>query len=102
MWHNPAAWEQLQTGLGFFYTLCLLLHLGFLYVEYKKLSPIAAAMWGMLAAVYMVLAFANFGQMGLAAPQSIKDFIDWLMGPVIYTTMSVVAFAAFLYWRKFF
>ena len=102
MWHNPATWEQLQVGLGVFYTLCLLLQLGFLYSEFRKLSPIAAAGWGTLAGIYMVLAFANFGQMGLALPQSAKDFIDGLMGPVIYTTLSVVAFAAFLYWRKTF
>jgi hypothetical protein len=100
MWHNQATWEQLQTGLGWFYTLCLLLHLGFLWKHFNKLSGPAAALWGILGAAYMVLAFANFGHLGLAMPQNIKDFIDWLMGPVIYTTLSVVGFAAFLYWRK--
>jgi hypothetical protein len=48
----------------------------------------------------MVLAFANFGHMGLALPQPAKDFIDWLMGPVTYTTLSIVGFAALLYWRR--
>lgn len=100
MWENATTWESLQTGLGFYYTLALLMHVGFLYHTYLKLKPVTAALWTCLAGIYLVLLFGYFAHLGLMLPQGIRDFIDTLMGPVIYTTLSVVGFALFIWFRK--
>ncbi len=38
----------------------------------------------------------------LVLAKSIRDNIDFLMGPVVYTTLSVVLFSVMLYYRRFF
>src|SRR5262249_41540695 len=37
----------------------------------------------------------------LAMPHFLRDFVDWLMGPITYFVLSVVLFIAFLYFRDF-
>jgi len=35
-------------------------------------------------------------------PQAGRDLVDWAMGPIVYTALSVLGFIAVLYWRRFF
>jgi hypothetical protein len=37
----------------------------------------------------------------MVMPHFMRDFVDWLMGPVTYFVLSVILFVLFLYFRKF-
>jgi hypothetical protein len=37
----------------------------------------------------------------VAMPYLLRDFVDWLMGPITYFVLSVILFIAFLYFRDF-
>jgi len=118
MWENQATWHSLQTGLFFFYLLCAALNAGF--ALYWFLNPIARTtqgtptrwdrsqqtfsiyVWPIVTVFFLLFSLAYLFQMGIVLPQPIKDFIDFLAGPVVYTSLSLVAFCAVLYWRKFF
>ncbi len=103
MWTSITEWESLQTGLAYFYLLCVLLNLGFAFYYFKVEKNLAAAgFWTVVSLAYGALAAGYFAHLGWALPVNIKNGIDYLMGPVIYSLGSVVAFCIVLYWRKFF
>jgi hypothetical protein len=95
----------LQNGLGGFYLLAALMNLGFAayyyrYSEPKK--PQAALLWTVVAALFLVHSFAYFWHLDWVLSASLRSGIDWLMGPVIYSTISVVGFILVLVYRRFF
>src|SRR5262245_35135043 len=59
-------------------------------------------MSSLITVLFGVLAAANSAHVGLVMPAALKDVIDALMGPVVYTSLSVVAFIAFIVWRRWF
>src|SRR5262249_13833538 len=88
-----------QTGLGIFYAICVLLHLGFWWCQPNRAK---AAPWLAVIGLYAVLAGVYFAHLGWAMPQSMRDLIDTLANPVSYFVGSLVAFAIFLKFRRFF
>jgi hypothetical protein len=95
-------------GLVGFYVLCFLLNAGFAaYYWFVSKNQKQAILWGAVAGLFLIHAFiylgaALSGSGGPALPQAGRDFVDWIMGPIVYTTVSVVGFIAILYFRRFF
>lgn len=98
IWKGP-----LQTGLGFYFLLVMAMNLGFaayyFRVEKQKSAGLA---WTLVSGVHFVFALAYLAHASWQLPAGLKDFIDVLMGPVIYSTLSVVGFFAFLQFRRTF
>jgi Cytochrome b(C-terminal)/b6/petD len=92
--------DTFQTGLGIFYLLGMILNLGFSVHYLRRGHKTAAMVWGLVAGVYLVHSFAYLAHLGWELPHGISDFVNNLAGPVTYTTLAVVGFCAFLYWRK--
>ncbi|MBY0227872.1 MAG: hypothetical protein K2W96_01195 [Gemmataceae bacterium] len=98
--------RNLTIGLGVFYALIAVMNAGFAYF-YQKVrqpaKPTHARLWYAVAAVFAFHAVAyGVFDVGWQLPQGLRDAIDYLTGPVLYTTLSVAAFAALLYWRRWF
>src|SRR5262245_55983078 len=93
--------ESFQTGLGIFYALCVLMNLGFAWYYWRYEKNIKAALgWSFVAEVFLLHAIGYLFHLGWEMPQGLRDFINSLAGAVTVTTLSVVLFCAFLYWRK--
>ena len=96
--------RNLQIGLGVFYALVAVMNLVFAYYCQRLAAPrkpTAAAVWYGVAGLFLIhaLAYGVF-HLGWQLPQGLRDAIDWLTGPISYTVLSVVAFAALIYWRR--
>lgn len=92
--------ESLQNGLGVFYLLCALMNLGFSWHYYRRKDITSALVWLGVAGVFLIHMAAYFVHLGWVIPAALADGIDSLTGPVTYTTLSVVLFAAVLWGRK--
>jgi hypothetical protein len=95
----------LQNGLAVYYLICAVLNLGFAAYYHCVAQPRKtniAAIWYSVAGLFLLLALAYFLGAGWVMPQGIRDAVDWFTGPISYTVLSISAFAALLYWRKFF
>src|SRR5262245_27441634 len=98
--------HTLQTGLGVFYLLCALMNVGFALYYHRLAQPRRAdfaMIWYAVAALFLVHA-AAYGvfHAGWVISKSVRDAVDFATGPITYTLLSIVAFAAVLYWRRFF
>jgi hypothetical protein len=98
--------HSLQVGLGVYYLLCALMNVGFAlyfhrFVQPRK--PELAAIWYSVAALFLfhALAYGVF-HAGWVIPKGVRNAVDFATGPITYTVLSVVVFAAVLYWRRFF
>src|SRR5579872_6802008 len=95
---------SLQNALGVFYALVAIMNFGF--AAYYGLSAakdrIKAGVWAGVGGVFLVHSIAYFAQMNWILPQAFRDFVDLLMGPVLYTSTSIGLFVVMLYFRKFF
>lgn len=96
----------LQNGLGFYYLFCALMNIGFglyyhRYAEPRK--PSLATLWYAVAGIFLLhaLAYGVF-HAGWEIPKTLRNVVDEATGPISYTVVSIVAFAALLYWRRFF
>lgn len=97
--------KGLQNGLAVYYFLVALLNLGFAAWYQWGSEPRKkniAAIWTGVAALFLLHAAAYFFQAGWVIPLGLREFVDQLTGPISYTTLSILAFVALLYWRKFF
>src|SRR5436305_2189026 len=93
--------QTFATGLAVFFLLGMLLNLGFAYYYYKAEKDSTAGLaWGIVAFLYLVQAFAFLVNRNLALPEGLSAGTNALMGPVTYTTMSIVAFCVFIYFRR--
>jgi hypothetical protein len=96
----------LQTGLGVFYLLCALMNVCFALYYHRFAQPRRAdlaMLWYAVAAVFLIHA-AAYGvfHAGWVISKGVRDAVDFATGPITYTVLSIVAFAAVLYWRRFF
>jgi hypothetical protein len=93
----------LQNGLAGYYLLVGLLNAGFAaYYVWGNKKPNLAAIWGAVALLFLVH-FAAYGfHLGWALPAPLRAAVDFLMGPVTYSTLSLIAFVLFLVFRRFF
>lgn len=94
---------SVQLGLAVYYLLVLLLNLGFAaYVYFSEKKPGQALAWMLVGGVFLIHAVAYLLHAGWVIPQGIRNAVDLVMGPVTYFAVSVIAFFAFIWFRKFF
>jgi hypothetical protein len=97
-----------QTDLGIFYVLVVLLNLGFAaYQFYVKRDSRLALLGAVSGAVFLIHAVAYLAHHGWELPTGLRLFTTNLMGamggqagPILYSTLSVIGFVLFLYYRK--
>jgi hypothetical protein len=93
---------SIQTGLGVYYLLVVLLNLGFVaYQLVARRNTFQAVIWAVASGIFLIHAGAYFAKLGWVMPQSLRDLADLFMGPVTYFVMSVAGFLLFLYFRRF-
>lgn len=95
----------LQNGLGVFYLICALMNIGFGWYYQRHAVPRRqgiATFWYAIAGLFAfhALAYGVF-HAGWIIPKSIRLAVDRVADPISYTVLSILAFAALLYWRKF-
>src|SRR5262245_5790522 len=101
--HDSHLSDSMQTGLGVYYFLVALMNLGFAaYFHYHKNDRGQMLIWTAVAALFAIHGIAYLGHRGWILPDSIKNFINYIMGPTTYFVAAVLGLAAFLYWRRFF
>jgi hypothetical protein len=95
--------HSLQNGLAVFYLLCALLNAGFvLYYFFGPKDVARAGLWALFTVLFLIHSGAYFAHAGWVLPQSIRDTVDKIVGPVVYTSTAVGLFAVMLYFRRFF
>lgn len=84
---------SLQTGIGLFYFLVMLMNVGFaLYQQQTVKNATQAMIWYVVAAIFGVLAALYLTHHGPAIFPWLQHAIDWVMGPVTYFCIAVLAF----------
>lgn len=91
---------SLQVALGIFYLLVALMNVGFAYYFYRRKDMPQTALWAAVTAVFLLHAAAYFAQLGWILPHGPRDFVNYIMGPVVYFVLSVTAFVLFLFFRQ--
>jgi len=94
--------HALQNGLGWYYLLVALLNAGFAWYYYTKKAGTKFIIWAAVAGVFLVHAVIYLIHQGGRIPPGLTETVDKLMGPVTYTTLSVIGFVLLLVYRKFF
>ncbi|HXG11554.1 MAG TPA: hypothetical protein VNK04_17500 [Gemmataceae bacterium] len=110
--HGPEGLTHgIKVGLAVFYLVMVLANLGFAaYQYYRRRDLRQAVIWSAVAGLFFLHAVAILVvPAAVTLPQGFKDLTTRIMGayggqagPILYTVVSVIAFAAFLYWRRFF
>src|SRR6267378_3636265 len=91
----------LQNSLAVFYLLAALMNVGFALYYFRRKDVLKAVVWAAVAGLFVLHAGAYFAHLGWKIPPAVTDGIDALMGPVTYTSLSVLLFVVMLYFRKF-
>lgn len=95
--------KGLQNGLAVYYLLVALLNFGFAaYWCYSAKKMLVGAIWAAVGGIFLIHSIAYFGHAQWVLPIGLRETIDNLTGPVIYTTLSIVGFVLLLYFRRFF
>ena len=96
-------------SLAVFYLLVVVLNIGYAaYLLYVNRDRKQAAIWGAVAGVFLIHAALYLSPARPVLPASVGETTTRIMGawngqagPILYTVLSVLAFAALLYYRKF-
>jgi hypothetical protein len=92
---------SLQTGIGLFYFLVMLMNVGFaLYQHYERKDQLQTIVWGVVAGVFGIHALAYLVHFGWSIFPWMQHFIDAVMNPVSYFLLAVTGFAVLLYFRR--
>jgi hypothetical protein len=102
--HTEHLSADLQTGLGVYYLLVMLLNLGFAAYFYygPKRDATQVAIWSGVAGIFLIHSIANFLKADWIMPAGLREFINFVLGPVSYFILAVIGFVALLAFRKFF
>jgi hypothetical protein len=102
--HDEILRPDLQTGLGVYYLLVMLMNLGFAAYFYygPKRNMTQVAVWTGVAGIFLIHAVFYLLQQGWIMPAGLREFINYVLGPVSYFILAVLGFVALLYFRKFF
>jgi hypothetical protein len=93
---------SMQTGLGVYYLLVMLMNVGFAaYYHYNRRDARQTGIWLVVALVFLVHGLAYLGHAGWVLPAGFKDAVNGAMNAVTYFVLSVVAFILFLRFRRF-
>src|SRR5262245_33563120 len=77
--------DSLQTGIGLFYLLVMLMNVGFaLHQQYQLKNMTQAMIWYVVAGVFAVFAAVYLVHQGPMIFEWLQNAIDWVMGPVTY------------------
>jgi hypothetical protein len=107
--HNELS-TSLQNGLGVYYLLVVLLNLGYAaYLFWSRRDRGQALLWAVVGGVFFIHAILYFAHLQLILPEGVRSTTTYVMGlyggqlgPILYTTGSVVGFILLLYYRRFF
>ena len=100
--HHESLSSSMQIGLGVYYLLVALMNLGFaMYWRRSDNNGNQSMLWTVVAGVFFAHALLYLFQLGFIIPQAIRSSVDNLMNPVSYFVIAVIAFIAFLRYRKF-
>jgi hypothetical protein len=100
-----------QTGLAVFYLLVFLLNVGFVAYQYFARRDLRqTVIWGAVSLVFLLHGLLYLVLPVGSAPtlsHGFRDFTTWLlglyggqMGPILYVSLSAIAFCLLLYYRK--
>ncbi|HVS36582.1 MAG TPA: hypothetical protein VMS17_13540 [Gemmataceae bacterium] len=92
---------DVQAGLMWFYVLLAAMNAVFALAMLRAKKFPGAVLWAAVTGLALMHALAYFLHGNVILPKSIRENIDALMNPVLYTTLSVVAFALMLFFRKY-
>lgn len=73
-----------------------------LYLWKVKNRGLSAVIWTAVAVVLTGISALAWGGSPLELPQAVKDAVNWLTGPVIYSVGTIVVLAVMFVFRKFF
>jgi hypothetical protein len=100
--HSLGLSGTLQTGLGLFYFLVMLMNVGFaLYQHYEAKNRLQTMIWAIVAVVFAFHAGAYLLHQGWPIFPWLQHGVDAVMGPITYFVLACVAFAVCLVFRKF-
>ncbi|GIW94281.1 MAG: hypothetical protein KatS3mg110_2322 [Pirellulaceae bacterium] len=113
--HNEALFlEEISSFLGLYYLFLAALNAGAAFYLWRRgrgirlIGPIRSFhCWLLLALLFTMiapLAFSGDPQVmrWISLPPSVRDFIDWLMGPVVYSVGTVAVLTVLFVGRRFF
>jgi hypothetical protein len=102
----PELHPDIRIGLAVFYGLVALLNFAFAWLYRGSRDPVrSTVVWTLVGVVFLLhaaLYAVPFIGKNLILSLSVRETIDYLAGPVIYSTLSVVGFVLLLVYRKFF
>src|SRR4051812_15702998 len=96
---KPPLDTTLQNGLASFYLLAAFLNAGFAVYYFRKKDALKAFVWGAVAVLFLIHTAAYFAHAGWTISEVVTKPINDIMGPVTYTTLSVVGFVVLLAFR---
>ena len=108
MYESTGLTPSIRTGLGVYYLLVVLLNLGYVaYLWFGTKERRVALFWAAVSAIFLIHAGAYFAGQNWVLSQGIRDATTRLMGamggqlgPILYSTLSVVGFIVFLRYRE--
>jgi hypothetical protein len=102
--HTETLSPDIQNGLGVYYLLVTILNLGFAAYFYwgPRRDMTQVAIWSGVAGLFLIHAVAYFLHFGWILPAGVREFVNFVLGPVSYFILAVVGFVLLLYFRKFF
>lgn len=98
--HHESLSSSMQTGLGVFYFLCVLLNLGFSYYFNQRRDSKQTLIWFAVAMVFAVHSLAYLFHLGWIIPHWIRELVDYVMNPVSYFVLAVAGLVVLLLFRK--
>jgi hypothetical protein len=103
MHNHEALTSGMQTGLGVYYFLVVLLNLGFAaYWYYSAKNTKQATLWTAVAGLFLFHSFLYLVQIGPVMPQGLRHLVDSVMGPTTYFVGACIGFFLILRFRAFF
>ncbi|HYT91718.1 MAG TPA: hypothetical protein VEL76_23595 [Gemmataceae bacterium] len=92
--------DSVQTGLGVYYFLVMLMNLGFAYYCSRQRNKTGAAVWAVVAGVFFIHSVAYFLGAAWVLPIGVRHAVDNAMNAVSYFVLSVLGFILFLRFRR--
>jgi hypothetical protein len=87
--HSHGLAGSLQTGIGLFYFLVMLMNVGFALYQYgERKNQLQAIIWGIVAVIFGIHAAAYLTHHGWVIFPWLQHAIDYAMGPVTYFVLA--------------
>src|SRR5438094_84470 len=97
MHDSHALSPSLQTGIGLFYFLVMLMNVGFaLYFYYERKNQTQTIVWSVVAGIFGLQAVVYLAHFGWSIPPWLQHAINAAMDPRIYFILACIGFALLL------